>query len=400
MAAAPEAGLDGRERVGDLEQRWARLGRGLVPCPVEDVLDREAQVGVPVVGGGEVGAAAADHPGDGVDDGRPARGRSRAGRPPETVVRSGRRGDGQLVGASGWRRYSASSAVFSDVRVVAATRSASSLQRRMAAMVYGAAGMAPRAWFPEAVAGDPGRAAPPRAGQPGCLPPVVRRPRDRPAGALPGSRRCGPTRSSDSSPRGSSGRMPWPWPSTSARPTDLVGTCAFSQLDGDNGSALYHITIGEKDAWGQGYGTEATRLMLDHAFGTLGLHRVALYVFEFNERAIRAYRRCGFVVEGRSRESIFRDGRWWDEMAMSVLESDWRRAGRRREDRRRRSGPRPPARPRRAETAEDVEMGRPRRRVSRPSTERAAADDAEVRPMQLERGVQRPRRRHGPRCAT
>ena len=104
----------------------------------------------------------------------------------------------------------------------------------------------------------------------------------------------------------------------------LVGTCAFSQLDGENGSALYHITIGESDAWGHGYGTEATQLMLDHAFGTLGLHRIALYVFEFNERAIRAYKRCGFVVEGRSRESIWRDGRWWDELAMSVLESDWR----------------------------------------------------------------------------
>jgi RimJ/RimL family protein N-acetyltransferase len=105
----------------------------------------------------------------------------------------------------------------------------------------------------------------------------------------------------------------------------LIGTCAFSQLDGENGSALYHITIGEKDAWGHGYGTEATQLMLDHAFGNLGLHRIALYVFEFNERAIRAYRRCGFVVEGRSRESIWRDGRWWDELVMSVLESDWRR---------------------------------------------------------------------------
>jgi len=105
----------------------------------------------------------------------------------------------------------------------------------------------------------------------------------------------------------------------------LIGTCAFSQLDADNGSALYHITIGEKDAWGHGYGTEATWLMLRHAFETLGLHRIALYVFEFNERAIRAYQRCGFVVEGRARESIFREGRWWDELAMSVLESDWRR---------------------------------------------------------------------------
>ena len=105
----------------------------------------------------------------------------------------------------------------------------------------------------------------------------------------------------------------------------LIGTCAFSQLDGDNGSALYHITIGESDAWGRGFGTEATRLMVDHAFGALSLHRIALFVFEFNERAIRAYRRAGFVVEGRSRESIWRDGRWWDELAMSILESDWRR---------------------------------------------------------------------------
>jgi RimJ/RimL family protein N-acetyltransferase len=108
------------------------------------------------------------------------------------------------------------------------------------------------------------------------------------------------------------------------RDTDrLIGSCAFSQLDGENGSAMYHITIGEKDTWGRGYGTEATRLMLDHAFGTLGLHRIALTVFEFNERAIRAYRRCGFQIEGRARESIWRDGRWWDELAMSVLSTEW-----------------------------------------------------------------------------
>jgi RimJ/RimL family protein N-acetyltransferase len=103
----------------------------------------------------------------------------------------------------------------------------------------------------------------------------------------------------------------------------LIGSCAFSQVDGENGSAMYHITIGEKDMWGRGYGTEATQLMLDHAFGILGLHRIALTVFEFNERAIRAYRNCGFVVEGRSRESIWRDGRWWDELAMSVLSTEW-----------------------------------------------------------------------------
>jgi RimJ/RimL family protein N-acetyltransferase len=104
----------------------------------------------------------------------------------------------------------------------------------------------------------------------------------------------------------------------------LIGTCAFSQLDGDNGSALFHITIGEPDCWGHGFGSEATALMLEHAFGVLGLHRVSLAVFEYNERAIRAYRRVGFSLEGRSREAIWREGRFWDEIQMSILEDEWR----------------------------------------------------------------------------
>jgi RimJ/RimL family protein N-acetyltransferase len=103
----------------------------------------------------------------------------------------------------------------------------------------------------------------------------------------------------------------------------LIGTCAFSQLDGDNGSALFHITIGERDCWGNGYGTEATALMLEHAFGVLRLHRVGLAVFAFNERAIRAYEKVGFVHEGRSREAIWRDGHFSDELQMSILAQEW-----------------------------------------------------------------------------
>jgi RimJ/RimL family protein N-acetyltransferase len=104
----------------------------------------------------------------------------------------------------------------------------------------------------------------------------------------------------------------------------LIGTCAFSHLDGDNGSALYHITIGERDAWGRGYGTEATDLMLEHAFERLGLHRIGLSVFSFNERAIASYRKSGFVIEGTLRQAIFRDGRFWDEHEMGILADEWR----------------------------------------------------------------------------
>jgi RimJ/RimL family protein N-acetyltransferase len=109
----------------------------------------------------------------------------------------------------------------------------------------------------------------------------------------------------------------------------LIGLTTFSNLDPDNGSVLFHISIGEQDAWGRGYGTEATRLMLGLAFDSIGLHRVSLSVFSFNERAIRSYEKAGFRLEGRAREAILRDGQRRDELTMGILAVEWRasRAG-------------------------------------------------------------------------
>lgn len=108
----------------------------------------------------------------------------------------------------------------------------------------------------------------------------------------------------------------------------LIGLTTFSNLDPANGTVLFHISIGEADAWGQGYGTEAARLMLWLAFERIGLHRVGLTVFSFNERAIRSYEKAGFRVEGREREAIIRDGRRWDELTMGILATEWQaRAG-------------------------------------------------------------------------
>ena len=63
--------------------------------------------------------------------------------------------------------------------------------------------------------------------------------------------------------------------------------------------------------------------MLAHAFERIGLHRVGLSVFAFNERAIHAYEKAGFRVEGRLRDAIMRDGRFWDEIQMGVLRDEW-----------------------------------------------------------------------------
>ncbi|MCI2424239.1 GNAT family N-acetyltransferase [Saccharopolyspora sp. K220] len=74
---------------------------------------------------------------------------------------------------------------------------------------------------------------------------------------------------------------------------------------------------------GRGLGSEATQLVLEYAFTELGLHRVDLRVLAFNERAIACYTTCGFVIEGRERETALIDGRWHDDVMMSILDHEY-----------------------------------------------------------------------------
>jgi len=88
----------------------------------------------------------------------------------------------------------------------------------------------------------------------------------------------------------------------------LVGTTALTDVTNrDAGrSALFRIVIGEKDAWGRGLGTEATRLAVEEAFETHDLDEVRLEVFSHNPRAIAAYTRVGFVRTGEHVEWVAR----------------------------------------------------------------------------------------------
>lgn len=79
------------------------------------------------------------------------------------------------------------------------------------------------------------------------------------------------------------------------------------------------IGISDPAKLGRGLGSEAVRLLLAHGFGALGLHRIDLRVLAYNARAIRAYQKCGFQVEGRERESALVDGQWHDDLIMSML---------------------------------------------------------------------------------
>jgi RimJ/RimL family protein N-acetyltransferase len=109
-------------------------------------------------------------------------------------------------------------------------------------------------------------------------------------------------------------------------PEQFIGVTGLHQLDVRNRHVQFGIVVGEKSAWGQGYGTEATRLMVRYAFDTLNLNRACLHVYEYNERAVRAYQKAGFRTEGRLRQDRFLDGRYWDTFVMAVLREEWQTA--------------------------------------------------------------------------
>jgi RimJ/RimL family protein N-acetyltransferase len=107
----------------------------------------------------------------------------------------------------------------------------------------------------------------------------------------------------------------------------MVGMVYLLNIDWVARSTDLGICIGEKTAQGKGAGEFATAAMLDHAFTDMNLHRVALSVLADNERAIRLYRKIGFVEEGRSREAVFKHGKYMDLIDMALLRHEYRRAG-------------------------------------------------------------------------
>lgn len=101
---------------------------------------------------------------------------------------------------------------------------------------------------------------------------------------------------------------------------EVLGEIVLSDLDPDNLSMGFRIALSSEQ--GKGYGTEAIRLLLRYAFDVIGLHRVALEVYDFNPRAIASYRKCGFVEEGRLRDALLWEGQWHDALLMSALSTD------------------------------------------------------------------------------
>ena len=96
---------------------------------------------------------------------------------------------------------------------------------------------------------------------------------------------------------------------------EYAGEVVLNEHDPETDSANVRIALRGPAWYGRGLGSEAIRLVVDHALRTMGLQRLTLAVLARNPRARRAYEKAGF----RAVRDYVEDGEDW--VAMEVRRS-------------------------------------------------------------------------------
>jgi len=108
--------------------------------------------------------------------------------------------------------------------------------------------------------------------------------------------------------------------------TISIGNCGLTNINHKDQDAVFGIVIGDKDyRQREGYGTEATTLIIDYAFKWLNLNRISSSAWDFNKRSIGFHKKVGFEREGIRRQAVFRDGQFRDELIFGLLREEWKK---------------------------------------------------------------------------
>ena len=103
-----------------------------------------------------------------------------------------------------------------------------------------------------------------------------------------------------------------------------IGICSLHDIDFKNQHAGLGVTIGEKEYQDKGYGTEAARLLINHAFKKLNLNRIESTALEYNNRSIRVLTKLGYKYEGRRRKCVLKNGKFEDVLIFGLLRHEWK----------------------------------------------------------------------------
>ncbi|WP_391115855.1 GNAT family N-acetyltransferase [Psychrobacillus sp. L3] len=102
-----------------------------------------------------------------------------------------------------------------------------------------------------------------------------------------------------------------------------IGWIDLKNIDKLNKHAELGIAIGDKNYWGKGYGLSAMSEMLMWEFNELELNKIWLRVEVDNKKAIKSYKRMGYMEEGILRQDRYRNGEFVNRLRMSILKTEF-----------------------------------------------------------------------------
>lgn len=104
----------------------------------------------------------------------------------------------------------------------------------------------------------------------------------------------------------------------------VLGLTGLWNIDWHNRHALTALKLGAANIRGKGYGTDAIMTLMKYAFFDVGLNRLWGAILPYNIGSYKAYvEKCGWRVEGRLCQEIFRHGRYHDLYRVGVLRQDF-----------------------------------------------------------------------------
>jgi RimJ/RimL family protein N-acetyltransferase len=106
-------------------------------------------------------------------------------------------------------------------------------------------------------------------------------------------------------------------------PEEPIGYCGLYGINHRHSRGTIQVIIGEKNEQDKGYGTEATKTLLDFGFSVLGLRNISLSMMETNEKARRVPKKLGFREAGRLRDYWKVNGQFRDRLLMDISKEEF-----------------------------------------------------------------------------
>lgn len=104
----------------------------------------------------------------------------------------------------------------------------------------------------------------------------------------------------------------------------FIGITTLTNIDLKNRSAENGMIIGKKDLRGLGYGRDTLMSIMKFAFEELQLNRLDADIAEHNTPSLKLYtEKCGWIEEGRIRQHIYRNNRYYDRVVIGILKEEY-----------------------------------------------------------------------------